>query len=284
MPPPDAGAAREYLDKIVASPGFQNSDRLCRFLRFIVEAKLRGEHDRIKEYVIGKEVFDRDGQYDPRIDPIVRVEARRLRKKLDEYYAGQGSADAVRIDFPKGAYVPEIHAWVEEQQAPPAPKPGAPRVFAIVAAMLLAAAIGGGWLLWLRPATTPGVVAAVVPARWIWQAEDFPDIRHDEDLAERMAAHFAANNDIRAISWPSLQRFRNAGLKLEAIGKEIGATRMIVVAVRVESDGFRVTSFLIDPAANGRKLNVVDKRAQTLDSPRDREALAASLAAGQVWQ
>ena len=74
-----AASAREYVEKIASSPGFQNSERLCRFLRFIVEAKLRGEQDQIKEYVIGKEVFDRDGEYDPRLDPIVRVEARLLR-------------------------------------------------------------------------------------------------------------------------------------------------------------------------------------------------------------
>src|SRR6202000_2957692 len=94
---------REHLDKVLSSPGFLNSERLCRFLRFSVDAKLRGDQENVKEYLIGKEVFDRDSSYDPRLDPIVRVEARRLRQRLDSYYAGPGSGDSVRVELPQGA-------------------------------------------------------------------------------------------------------------------------------------------------------------------------------------
>jgi hypothetical protein len=87
---PDREAVRLHLAKIVESGGFAKSDRLCRFLRFTVEAKLNGEESQIKEYVLGREVFDRNGDYDPRLDPIVRVEARRLRTKLEEYYSATG--------------------------------------------------------------------------------------------------------------------------------------------------------------------------------------------------
>jgi len=77
----DDTAVREQMSRILGSPGFQNSERLSRFLRFAVEAKLRGEGEKIKEYLIGREVFDRNEDYDPRLDPIVRVEARRLLQK-----------------------------------------------------------------------------------------------------------------------------------------------------------------------------------------------------------
>lgn len=274
--------AREYVDKITASAGFQNSERLCRFLRFIVEAKLRGEQDQIKEYVIGKEVFDRDGDYDPRLDPIVRVEARRLRKKLEEYYAGPGAEDAVRIGFPKGSYVPEIQEAAHQQtdaviEAPPAtPRPSGNRWWIPVVMLLVIA--GLTWLL--RPAA-PSESINVIPARWIWPDEGFPEIRHDEDLAERIAAHLAKTR--RVTSWPALQQFRNkAAVKLDQIARETGATRMVVVAVRVESDGFRVTAYLIDPLQGGRKLNVTDQRGVRLESPAERERFAQRLAAGLV--
>jgi serine/threonine-protein kinase len=100
---------RAHLARILESSGFVKADRLCRFLRFTVEAKLNGEGDQIKEYVLGREVFDRNGDYDPRVDSIVRVEARRLRTRLEQYYSGTGQTDTVRIEFPKGSYIPVIH-------------------------------------------------------------------------------------------------------------------------------------------------------------------------------
>lgn len=95
---------RRQLDKLLASHWFARSERMCRFLRFGVERALAGTGSQIKEYLVGVEVYDRAANYDPRVDPIVRVEARRLRAKLDEYYASAGKNDAVLIKFPKGAY------------------------------------------------------------------------------------------------------------------------------------------------------------------------------------
>src|SRR5512134_540387 len=101
-------AARAALEKIEASGGFAASDRLRRFLRFAVEAKLHGQERQIKESIIGREVYDRGADYDPRTDPIVRVEARRLRAKLKAYYDDEGRNDPVHIEFPKATYVPVI--------------------------------------------------------------------------------------------------------------------------------------------------------------------------------
>ena len=88
--PPTADDVRHQLDRLLASSGFANAGRMSRFLKFVVEKTLAGESERLKEYVIGIEVFDRDASYDPRLDSIVRVEAARLRTKLAEYYAGEG--------------------------------------------------------------------------------------------------------------------------------------------------------------------------------------------------
>jgi hypothetical protein len=113
--PPPGEAVQEQVEKILASSGFARSERLSRFLRFAVDKKLRGEGDQIKEYLLGVEVFDRDASYDPRLDPIVRVEAARLRAKLREYYRTEGQSDPVRIEFDRGTYVPVL-----ELRAPPA--------------------------------------------------------------------------------------------------------------------------------------------------------------------
>jgi TolB-like protein len=94
------------IDRILASRWFLRSERLCRFVRFAANHALNRGADRLKEYLVGVEVFDRGPDYDPRIDPIVRVEARRLRAKLKAYYASTGRNDQLRIEFPKGTYSP----------------------------------------------------------------------------------------------------------------------------------------------------------------------------------
>lgn len=97
---------RAQLDRILGSRAFVQSHRIRRFLQFIVEESLLGQPERLKEYLIGVEVFDRRDAFDPRVDSIVRVEARRLRYKLEEYYRTEGRGDPVRIVLRKGSYVP----------------------------------------------------------------------------------------------------------------------------------------------------------------------------------
>lgn len=94
------------LEKILASSTFVRSKRLGRFLRFAVEQCLEGRQSALKEYLVGVEVFNKLETFDPRIDSIVRVEARRLRSKLERYYQTEGREDGVVIQFRKGSYVP----------------------------------------------------------------------------------------------------------------------------------------------------------------------------------
>jgi hypothetical protein len=97
-------AVLEELERIVASPRFSRSERLCRFLRFSVDSTLRGDTDRVKEFVVGAEVFGRGSSFDPRVDPVVRVEARRLRSRLKEWYEREGRNSRVIIELPAGSY------------------------------------------------------------------------------------------------------------------------------------------------------------------------------------
>lgn len=99
-------AIRQQLDSILASKTFSQVDRLKRFVHFIVTEAIQGRGGELKEYVIGVQVFGKDPSFDPRTDPIVRVQARRLRARLVRYYREEGLGDEVIIDLPKGGYTP----------------------------------------------------------------------------------------------------------------------------------------------------------------------------------
>ena len=103
---PSQEEVRAQLERLLASDALAGSARLRRFLSFIVERTLKGDAQQLKEYAVGIEVFDRGQEYDPRVDSIVRVEAGRLRSRLDEYYGHAGSDDAVVIRIPRGGYTP----------------------------------------------------------------------------------------------------------------------------------------------------------------------------------
>ena len=99
-------SVRSQLDKIVNSKAFRQGDRLQKFLTFVVEEALAGRGDQLKEYPIGIDVFGKDDGFDPRMDPIVRVQARRLRMRLQTYYRLEGQLDSLVIEMPKGGYSP----------------------------------------------------------------------------------------------------------------------------------------------------------------------------------
>src|SRR4029434_7641284 len=104
-PPPDVKAA---VDRVIAGRTFARAGALTRLLRHVVEKAASGHADEIKEYTIALEVFGRSS-YDTRIDSLVRVQAAKLRKMLATYYETEGRGDPVRIEIPKGSYVPTFH-------------------------------------------------------------------------------------------------------------------------------------------------------------------------------
>jgi TolB-like protein len=97
---------QQELRRVLKSKTFSRSQDLCRFLQFAVGQKLRNRSIRLKEYLIGVAVFKRGEAFNPAIDPIVRVQARRLRSKLNLYYETEGHRDSIVIELPCGAYVP----------------------------------------------------------------------------------------------------------------------------------------------------------------------------------
>ena len=104
----EADAVRNQLQRILASRVFVNAPMLSQFLHFVVEHSLGASGTPIKEYTIGVEVFRRGADFDPQVDTIVRVHARRLRAYLDKYYETEGHGDLLRVVMPKGHYRAEF--------------------------------------------------------------------------------------------------------------------------------------------------------------------------------
>jgi tetratricopeptide (TPR) repeat protein len=156
---PDSGAVQRELERIATSNNFRKAERCVRLLRHLTVATLEGRSDDLKEYSLGTTVFGRPASYDPGIDAVVRLEARRLRLKLAEYYQQEGLQDPVIIGIPKGRYVPDFRfrqttevRTTEVAEADPtvaAARPGKLRLV-LAAAMAIAIVVAASWYLVLK--------------------------------------------------------------------------------------------------------------------------------------
>ncbi|TXH37895.1 MAG: hypothetical protein E6Q98_06130 [Rhodospirillaceae bacterium] len=134
-PTPSSAEIRQYLGTLLRQGTFQTSERNRRFLSYVVEETLEGRADRIKAYNIALAAFDRTEDFDPMTDPIVRIEASRLRRSLEHYYLTDGQADCIRIAIPKGSYAATFgykEGAIPETPPPPqtcvSPTPSSPRL------------------------------------------------------------------------------------------------------------------------------------------------------------
>ena len=168
----DPSAIRGALAQLLASPPFCKSAQLANFLRFVVEETLAGRGGRIKAYTIATAALGRDDGFDPQADPIVRVEAARLRRALRDYYADQGRDAPIVIELPIGHYAPSFHRLAEPsrrndnagtirrllRRATAVQVP----MGALTIATLVALVIGAGIALWsTRPTKTTAMIISI---------------------------------------------------------------------------------------------------------------------------
>ena len=206
-------AVRGQLARILASTGFAESQRMARFLRYAVEEALSGNAGRLKEIVIGAEVFDRGVNYDPRIDPIVRVEARRLRAKLSEYYQGTGAADEVVVEFPKGRYAP-LFRWRGTGLAGAAPQPGA---IAVLPFANLGTQTDGMWF--------------------------------SDGMTEELIHALTRIAGLRVVAWNTAAMLRDRQEDLAALRTQLGVAYALRGSIRQSGDHLRIAVHLIDTAS-----------------------------------
>src|SRR5277367_5155633 len=103
-------AVQQQLELLLASPLFHSSKRYPKFLRLVVARALAGQTDQLKERILGVEIFDRPADYDTNTDPIVRVTAAEIRKRIDQYYQDPKHSQEIRIFLSSGSYVPHF-SW-----------------------------------------------------------------------------------------------------------------------------------------------------------------------------
>jgi adenylate cyclase len=151
---PTADEVRAELQRVLRSEAFQQAGRASQFLRFIVEETLANRGDRLKGYTIAVEVFERPADFDAQTDPLVRVEAGRLRRRLMEHYLADGLESPVRIQLPRGGYTPTFRYTTSARRATEptvehARKRDSARTYrtAIVAVLTLAVLVMFAWLL-----------------------------------------------------------------------------------------------------------------------------------------
>ncbi|KKB07258.1 tetratricopeptide repeat protein [Devosia chinhatensis] len=163
---PSEGEIRAALQRLLAWPDMARSGQLARFLSYIVERRLNGDAQAIKAYSIAVDVFGRSTDFDPQTDPIVRVQARRLRALLSQYYREAGAGEEVRITLPTGRYVPDFLRADGAGAAATAPAP--------VAAPVMPpkrAGLGRSWILLAALTVLATLVALSSSIWWTGQGE-----------------------------------------------------------------------------------------------------------------
>ena len=113
---PSPAEVRQHLAELLASPRFKRANRLRQFLSYVVEETLAGRSQSIKAYNVAVDAFGLAPDFDPQTNPLVRMQARKLRKVLGDYYAANGKDSAITIEIPKGGYVPIFHAGLAESK------------------------------------------------------------------------------------------------------------------------------------------------------------------------
>jgi len=244
---PSAEAIRAGLNRLVASPGFVASRRMRRFLAFIVDEALEGNADTLKEYRIGLEVFDRGPEFDPRTNTIVRVEARRLRRKLQEYYEHDGSNDPVLISLPPGSYAPVFSDKAPAgRSAPTRPTARWPLVVAGLVGLAIL------WALWWARGASPAVPPAAPSSATSIAVLPFADLTPTQDyeylcdgFSEELINALGSVPTLKVAARTSSFQFRGKANDIRRLGAELAVEHVVEGSVRIVGQEVRVTAQLM---------------------------------------
>jgi len=205
---------RAQLERILASAAFAQSERMCRFLRMVVEYSLENRGGELKEYSIALQVFDRKPAVDPRVDPIVRVEARRLRTKLGRYYERDGTADDILIELPKGNYAARFSRREACASAAADQAPGSPET-----------------------------AVAIIPFANLSRGEE--NEYFSDGLTEELILGLTRVPGLRVVAWTSAAQLRGEH-DFRGVGQRLNVGAVLTGSVRKAGNRIRVTAQLID--------------------------------------
>ena len=239
----DQRTVREQLDRILQSGPFQQSRRRQRFLEYIVGEMLAGRGDQIKGYNIAVEVLGRSEGFNGGVDPIVRVEAARLRDRLREYYEAGGRDDPIRIELPKGSYTPHI----EFRQAPTRdPRPDRPE--ATAQDRRLGSIQGSIAQLDGRPAL------AVLP--FVNIGDDPKWERFADGITEDIITDLSHSKDLLVIAGNSTAVYKGKPVDIRQIGRDLSVKYVLEGSIQSLGERIRVTAQLIEATSGSQVWSV----------------------------
>jgi TolB-like protein/Tfp pilus assembly protein PilF len=274
-------AIRNELEKILASRAFRSAQSQRSFLRYAVEEAIAGRGNLIKEYMIGMEALGRGESFDPRLDPIVRTQARKLRAKLAKYYETEGGNDPLRIEFPKGSYSPSfqkidppgtsspgvpVDAAADASAAPEAhlsrvataPPVAGPRWSRAAISLVVVALAGFSAALYLfLSGSWGGVQSADRRSIAVLPFTNLSDNKEDEfisdGLTEDLIDSLAQIPGLQVVARTSAVRFKVKNPDIREIGHKLNVRTVLLGTVRKSSNRLRITVQL-NNAADGYHL------------------------------
>jgi TolB-like protein/Tfp pilus assembly protein PilF len=271
----DQEAIRQQLDRILHSGPFAQSRRRQRFLVYLVNETLAGRGERLKGYNVALEVFDRPETFDPAVDPLVRIEAARLREKLHEYYWADGRDDPIHIDLPKGSYTPQIEF---RQPATPGPQPDQPNAttadrrlnlsqgpaasqppsrktpvgFLVSTIAVLLALLAGftAWRWWAPSAPLSEKASiAVLPFENI--GKDSKWDRFADGVTEDIVTDLSHAKDLFVVARNSTEVYKDRPADVRSVGRDLGVRYVLEGSIEPLGDQIRVTAQLVDARTGG---------------------------------
>jgi TolB-like protein len=260
---PTDDVIRSELDRVLASEPFSRSERLSGFLRFVVEETLSGRGDSLKEAVLASTLYGKAPDFDGATNPVVRVDARRVRDKLREHYSS-APGGAVVISLPKGSYVPAFDVSGEAKPSAydkPADKPAAtvrrpvtawPRIalaFGVVALAAVAYAILPTRVPRSEP-TAGRMMVAVLPLQNL-TGDPGQEYLCDGLTEEMIALLGSASSGLDVIARTSAMHYKNTTKKADEIARELGVGYLLETSLRRVGDRVRITAQLVDASTQG---------------------------------
>ena len=218
---PAPEAIKAQLSRILQSDRFRGPAKQRKFMNFIVDETLSGRGSQLKGYTIAVAVYGRNEGFDPQVDPIVRVEAGRLRRALEHYYLTDGIDDPVRIEIPKGGYIPTFQTGMIRSS----------RAKAVISER------GDGGLY-------VGPSVAVIPLLNL--TGDKEQDYFVDGITEELTAELARYQEFQIIASQSTMRFKGERVDLREVGRDLGVQFILTGSIRKGSKKVKVTTRLLD--------------------------------------
>jgi adenylate cyclase len=212
---------RVQVARILHSAEFRGSEKQKKFLSFVVHEALEGRASQIKAFTIALMVYGRTEEFDPQVDPIVRVEAGRLRRALEQYYLKAGKSDPVRIEIPKGGYVPAFHT-----------NHGGPFSAKMVPSE------------WEDSEISTGQAIAVMPI--INLSGDEEQEYFVDGLTEELTVELARYQDFQVIAAQSTRRYKGQRADPIKVGRDLGVRFLLTGGIRKDLKTIKATVSLLD--------------------------------------